>query len=162
MSTDPAAKTQQLLAGLADGLRIYFAARLWDGQLWRHGTGSPRFTLALHHPGSLRAMFSPFVRDPLGEAYLFDDYDIEGDILSFADLIEHLNARAASGGLGDKLRFVWHLLKLPRQFRSRDSAAAGRSTDDRSLSADKEAVSYTYDLPGEVFRLFLDEAMLYS
>ena len=162
MSTDDAARTQQLLAGLADGFRIDFAARLWDGQLWRHGSEPPRFTLVLHHPGSLRAMCSPFVRDPLGEAYLFDDYDIEGDILGFADLIEHLNARAASTGLADKLRFVWHLLKLPRQSRPRNPAAAGRPTNDRNLSADKEAVSYTYDLPGEVYRLFLDEAMQYS
>ncbi len=56
-----------------------FQVRLWDRSTW--GTAQPPlFTLVLKHPGALRQMFLSPSELTLGESYLFDDFDIEGDI----------------------------------------------------------------------------------
>src|SRR5512140_2268591 len=53
--------------------------RLWDGTLWPDE--APRATtLVLKHPGALRAMFLPGTEVALSEAYLYDDFDIEGQV----------------------------------------------------------------------------------
>lgn len=40
----------------------------------------PRFTLVLKRPEALRAMFLAPSELTLGESYIYDDFDIEGDI----------------------------------------------------------------------------------
>jgi len=55
--------------------------RLWDDTLWPDAASRP-VTLVLRHPGSLRAMFQAGTEVALAEAYLYDDFDIEGDIIS--------------------------------------------------------------------------------
>jgi len=51
----------------------------WDGNIW--GTEKqPRFTVVLKHPAALRAMFCSPSELSLGEAYIHDDFEIEGDI----------------------------------------------------------------------------------
>jgi cyclopropane-fatty-acyl-phospholipid synthase len=58
-----------------------FAVRAWDGSVWEPEAGqSARFTLVLQHPGAVRKMFWPPRPYTLGEAYISDDIDIEGDI----------------------------------------------------------------------------------
>jgi hypothetical protein len=57
-----------------------FQVRLWDGSIWVGGE-QPRFTLVLKHPGALRAMFLSPSEFTLGEAYIYDDFDIEGEIV---------------------------------------------------------------------------------
>ena len=55
-----------------------FAVRLWDGTTWEAEPGQPaRFTLVLQHPGALRMMFLPPNELTLGEAYIYNDFDIE-------------------------------------------------------------------------------------
>ena len=67
-----------LLGGPA-GDRV--GVRLWDGTRWPDDR--PRdATLVLRHPGALRAMFRAGTELALSEAYLHDDFDIEGDILA--------------------------------------------------------------------------------
>jgi|SRR5215208_2023169 len=56
-----------------------FALRLWDGTLEVPGAGlEPRFTLVLNRPRALRKMLLPPTDLALGEAYLRDDFDVEG------------------------------------------------------------------------------------
>src|ERR1700676_941507 len=60
-----------------------FAVRLWDGTVWRPDPDAgepPRFTLVLQHPGALRKMFLPPSELNLGEAFIYNDFDVEGDI----------------------------------------------------------------------------------
>jgi len=53
--------------------------RLWGGTCFPDAT--PRkATLVLKHPGSLRSMLLPGTEVRLAEAYLFDDFDIEGTV----------------------------------------------------------------------------------
>src|SRR5689334_21107538 len=106
MTTDPAASTTlRILAQLVRGFALSFSVRLWEGSTWQHGSGQPSFTLVLRHPGALRAMFGPF-REALGESYVFGDFDIEGDILGFAELLRHFVLEGGRLGLWEKLRLV--------------------------------------------------------
>src|SRR5205807_3399503 len=60
-----------------------FAVRLWDGTTWRPDPASEeqvRFTFVLQHPGALRKMFIPPSELSLGEAYIYNDFDIEGSV----------------------------------------------------------------------------------
>src|SRR5438105_3611139 len=69
-----------------------FAVRFWDGSTWEPDTGRPAlFTLALRHPGAVRAMFWPPNGVAFGEAYINNDFDIEGDLYPFFRLTHYLN-----------------------------------------------------------------------
>lgn len=163
-STDPAVvATTNILGALTQGYPGNFAVRLWTNTIWQPGTGPTPFTLTLKHPGAVRAMFWPFDRVGLGEAYIFDDYDIEGDIFAFTEWLRHIVRLAESRSVWSKLRLLWALRGLPNQKNPRDISKAGRPTEgDHSKARDQEAISYTYDLPGEFYRLFLDKNLQYT
>jgi hypothetical protein len=63
-----------------------FAVRLWDGTIWpknsQQSEQHPAFTLVLSHPGSLRSMFLPPTELTLGEAYIYGNFDVEGDLIA--------------------------------------------------------------------------------
>src|SRR5438552_383955 len=111
---DPA--VQQSLAFLQDILAGYhprdFAVRFWDGSVWEPEAGQePRFTLVLTHPGSVRRMFWPPRRLTVTEAYIFEDYDIEGDMEAFWGVCHHMSDRGkAIKGL-EKLRWGLRLYR---------------------------------------------------
>src|SRR5688572_11641039 len=68
-----------------------FALRVWDGTVAGPDAGRPaRFTVALEHPGALRQMFWPFNKISLGEAYIYGDFDVAGDVHAFLRLLQHL------------------------------------------------------------------------
>lgn len=163
-SFDPdAAQTARILAALADGYAGAFAVRLWTGEVWRHGVGDAPFTLVLKHPGALRAMFWPFDNMGVGEAYVFDDYDIEGDVFAFTMLLKHLVKVKQSRSLWSKLKLLRGLTKLPRRCNPRDPAKIGRPVKgDHSLDNDRLAISFAYDLSNDFYKLWLDERMLYT
>ncbi|HYM63755.1 MAG TPA: hypothetical protein VES61_03665, partial [Gaiellaceae bacterium] len=61
--------------------------RLWDGREWP-ANGEPRVTIVLRGPGALRAMLWPPTDLTLGEAYVHDHFDVEGEleaVFSLAD-----------------------------------------------------------------------------
>jgi cyclopropane-fatty-acyl-phospholipid synthase len=163
MATDPAAQSRSILAAVTAGYSGNFTVRLWDGASWQPGSGPTPFTLVLKHPGALRAMFWPFNKVGLGESYIFDDFDVEGDVFAFTGWLRHLVARQDTTRLWDKLRLLHGLLQLPDQKNPRDRAKAGRPTaGDHRIAKEREAISYAYDLPADFFRLFLDRNMQYS
>src|SRR5689334_25263547 len=59
-----------------------FAMRLWDGTVIEADGGWPRFTLAFKTPGALRRMFGLPVEMSLAEAYIRNDFDIEGEMFA--------------------------------------------------------------------------------
>src|SRR3712207_1383765 len=74
-----------------------FAVRLWDGTTWDSEPGRPaRFTLVLKPPGTLRSMSWPPTEISLAEAYIYDDFDIEGGIEAVFGLADHLLTRRQS------------------------------------------------------------------
>lgn len=134
--------------------------RAWDGTEW--GSTSADATLVLRHPGALRSMLIPPNELSAGEAYVFDDIDIEGDIFSMLEF---------AAGLQD-LRFGMtplRILRLARRLPDTPAQAGDRPARRpqlrgrlHSVSRDRAAVSHHYDTSNEFFRLILDPAMVYS
>ncbi len=141
-----------------------FAVRLWDGSTWRPGeeSGEPvRFTVVLQHPGALRKMFLPPNELTLGEAYIYNDFDIEGDIEAVFPLADQfIDGR---WGKMEQLRFGKRLLSLPNsgQPRPGDSAAKLHGTP-HSKERDRQAVTYHYNRSNDFYALWLDSRMVYS
>jgi cyclopropane-fatty-acyl-phospholipid synthase len=139
-----------------------FAVRLWDGTVWPRERGqTPAFCLVLNHPAALRRMFLPPTEVNLGEAYIYGDMDVEGDLIAafrLADHIQHLDLGAAGW-----LRLGRQLLSLPRARRLRQGRqAADLSGTVHSRARDRQAISYHYDVSNDFYQLWLDRRMVYS
>ena len=106
-------------------------------------------------------MFSSPSELTLGEAYIYDDFDIEGEIEAAFDLADYvliqkrslwesfdLNERLAKLPKSDGPRTGLHLVELEGKEHSRDR--------------DRQAISYHYDLPAEFYALWLDRQLIYS
>ncbi|MGE5753875.1 MAG: class I SAM-dependent methyltransferase, partial [Deltaproteobacteria bacterium] len=166
LAASPDPISQKCLSFLQDLLEDLhprdFAVRLWDGSRLEEERGEPRrFTMVLNHPGALRALFRSPSELSLGEAFLFGDFDIEGDIgsaFSLADYLVHLDP-----GMGERLRFAWRLSSLPSPARGRAVRPSERLHGDRhSRTRDRQAVTYHYDVSNDFYALWLDARMVYS
>ena len=155
--------SEELLNQLCDGYSPRdFAVRFWDGTIIGPDPGrDARFTLVLNHPGALRQMLWPFNKAGIGEAYIYGDIDIEGDILAFFDLLVHWRDKRFSAW--QKLGLLRQLLAMPRESRPRRPRGAQLSGQQHSEGRDLQAVQYHYDGPPSAFyRLFLDRYMQYT
>lgn len=146
---------------LADYPKRGFRVRLWDGTTW--GTEErPLFTLVVKHAGALSAMFASPSELTLGEAYIYDDLDIEGDIEAAFELADYLLSQGRS--LADSFDLIEWLEKPstddhPRTRLLNPTCFWGSM---HSKDRDQEAIRYHYDLPAEFFALWLDHCMVYS
>ncbi len=135
--------------------------RLWDGTQWPDAQPR-RATIILKHPGALRAMFLPGTELELAEAYLFDDFDIEGDMIQVFDLEETIVE--ATAGFSRKLSIARDLMRLPDLARHDASRRANARLAGRrhSIERDRQAVTYHYDQSNDFYALWLDHRMVYS
>lgn len=134
------------------------AMRSWTGETW--GPGNADTTIVLRHPGSLRATLFPPSDLTAGEAYVYDDIDIEGELfglLSWAAQIDAL--RSSPRAVGNLVRLLRH---LPNESRRREATRPERQGRRHSLRRDSDAVRYHYDTGNDFFSLFLDPQMVYS
>jgi cyclopropane-fatty-acyl-phospholipid synthase len=140
-----------------------FAVRLWNGEVLPAAKGeSPRFTLALNHPGALRGMFWPPGELTLAEAYLRGDFDVEGDLTAAMQLAETFEALPSSEWirLG---RLVFSLPSSnPDPIYLEGRQRAQLSGAKHSRQRDEVAVTYHYDTGNDFYRLFLGKWMTYS
>jgi len=137
--------------------------RLWDGTCWPDA--APRqATLVLNHPGALRAMFLPGSELGLAEAYLYDDFDIKGNVETVFGLAEDLDQKAL-GGL-QKLGIARDLLRLPAGSRhehgrrgpaklQRERHLTLRHWVRRLEAHHKEALQFVDEPTYRVWRLFM-------
>ncbi len=135
--------------------------RLWDGSYWPTDRPS-QATLVLKHPGALRAMFLAGTQVALAEAYLFDDFDVEGDMEALLDVASAVPERISA--LGTRLELARHLLRLPSDPIQRPVAVGPPQLRGRqhSTERDRQAISYHYDVSNDFYQLFLDRRMVYS
>ena len=146
---------------LAHYPRRDFQVRMWNGTTWG-AEEHPRFTLVLKHAGVLGELFLTPSELSLGEAYVHDDFDIEGDVEAAFDLADYLLGQDRSlfesvdlNGLRQKL--CMH--DRPRAVSRRPIVLWGAV---HSKDRDQRAVTYHYDLPAEFYALWLDPRMVYS
>ncbi len=162
LSDQAVALSRNLLDTLFGGYRgDRVAVRMWDGSQWPDD--APRTaTIVLKHPGALRQMFLPGSELGLAEAYLYDDFDVEGEIEAVFGLADHLGA--GTGGLLHRVRLALELLRLPAG-NGRAQGQRGRATlggRQHSVQRDREAVRYHYDVSNDFYALWLDQHMVYS
>lgn len=157
--------TDGVLALLSDVFRrfgpIDFAIRLWDGRVWGPGPGQPaRFTLEVRHPAAIRRLFVNPDRFSLGEAYLQELFEVEGDLAAALRVAEQIMDRAP--GFADRVRYTlqtWRFLSArppapPPGFGDTDAYG--------SLLRTRRAVNFHYDLPLEFWQQWLDRELVYS
>ncbi len=148
-------------AVLADCPRRDFAIRLWTDDVWGCAA-HPRFSLVLKQPGSLRRMLLGANQLTLGEAYIYGDFDIEGDIEAAFELADYLTAHELE--LRKKIRLARLLLRLPHSngHGAPHEWAPHLHGRVHSKRRDRDAVSYHYDLSNDYYQLWLDRRMVYS
>ncbi len=164
ITQDRAAQTGLLILQtlLAECHPRTFAVRFWDGTTWEPESGQEAvFTLVIQHPGALRRMFLAGSNLAVGEAYIYGDFDVEGDFESAFALERFLTG--ARLNITEKLRIVRHLRRLPPTERSAQGRGAAKLSGPlHSLSRDREAVRYHYDISNDFYALWLDRRMVYS
>jgi len=138
-----------------------FAVRLPDGTELP-GAANPAFGLVLKHPGALRLMFRPPFELSLGEAYIYGDLDIEGDVFAAFSLIDaSLNRRFS---LGDIVALTRSIRGLPKSSPVRPVGRGPARPQGKlhTRERDRAAVQYHYDVGNEFYALWLDQRMQYS
>lgn len=157
------AKANMFLHDLFD--RIHpkdFIIKLWNGMVLKPDDGThPRFTLMVRSPGALKSMFFHPNELSLGEAYIYNDIDVEGDLEGALGLTQRLAAIRIPISL--RIRALAQILRLPSPSRHRTGRQAARLTGQQhSLERDRQAVRYHYDVSNAFYRLWLDNRMVYS
>ena len=137
-----------------------FAVRLWNGETWGN-CASPRFTMVLKHRGALRRMLLGANQVTLGEAYIFDDFDVEGDLQAAFGFGDYLVAHELE--LTEKLRLAGLLLRLPHSDNPHEGEVGPHLQGSlHSKHRDRQAVGYHYSLSNDFYQLWLDRNMVYS
>jgi cyclopropane-fatty-acyl-phospholipid synthase len=137
-----------------------FAVRLWNGQvLPPERDGRVRGALVLHDPRAIEAFVPPAAEVRLAEAFLDRRIEIEGDAIGLIEAAarwEGPRPRLALAGtaLALLLRRVFPRDRAPLEARLQ----GGRHTPGR----DRDAIRHHYDVSDDFYRLFLDDAMVYS
>jgi cyclopropane-fatty-acyl-phospholipid synthase len=159
-------QTRHLLDELFEGCSLdRVGVRLWDGTQWPDERQRAA-VLALKHPEALGRMLLPGTEVGLAEAYLHNDFDIEGDIEAAFEIGDFL-----LGHLGDwkkKLKLAGLLVSLPQRDGKSTIERAARQLLPRiagkkhSPERDRRAVTFHYDVSNDFYRLWLDRRMVYS
>lgn len=137
------------------------AFRFWDGSTLGPDEGQEaRFTLVLNHPGAVRRMLWPFNPAGFGEAYIYGDIDIEGDIEALFDLLQHWMSTPRS--LLQKLSLLRHIVGLPSAGPRWPDRGASLRGGQHSEGRDRQAIEYHYEIPGAFYALFLDRYLQYT
>jgi len=137
-----------------------FAIRLWDGTTRNPEADRPaRFTWVIKDPDALARMLLPPRDLAMAEAYLYDDFDLEGDLEAACGLGEHLLnlPMKTLWGFG---RSWWRLLRELRQSQRKTGARLNGAR--HSKARDHQAVAFHYNVSNHFFGLWLDQRMVYS
>ncbi len=141
-----------------------FDVRLWNGEVLSGNTGQALFTLVLNHPGALRAMFRPPIELSLGEAFIYGDFDIEGDINTAVNIINALDRTLFSTN-SELFTLLRRLFTLPRGQKAERAGGRGPARLSGRLHSrerDHEAIRYHYSVGNDFYALWLDGRMQYS
>jgi len=139
-----------------------FQVQMWDDSSWTSNENQdPQFSMILNHPGALKEMFLPPSELNLGEAYIYGDFDLKGDIFQALEIADHVQNQDWTWW--EKLRSAWNLWSLPGQGRTPATKHAAQLKGEKhSISRDKQAISYHYDVSNEFYALWLDDYLNYS
>jgi cyclopropane-fatty-acyl-phospholipid synthase len=152
----------------------YFGVRYWNAaEEPAARTLAVPFTLVLRWSGALRRMLLPPTEMRLAEAFLHDDFDVEGDLEGAAGLADTLADVFRSPRR--LLRLAGLLIQLPRyEARNVDALIpvvgdtrwplwATRASGRRhARERDARAIAHHYDVGNDFYSLWLDDNKAYS
>ena len=133
--------------------------RLWNGFELNLGGPEPVCTLQVNTTAGLRALLFRPNSLKLGEAYIYGDCDVIGDLRDIFPIADALIDGRTT--LTDKVRAGRFLLRHLSQPDEKKHAAKLRG-DRASRDRTRKAISYHYDLPVAFWRLWLDRQLVYS
>jgi cyclopropane-fatty-acyl-phospholipid synthase len=143
------------LSAIADGAP---RVRAWNGEEW--GPADATATLVLRHPGALRAALLPPNDLNVGEAYIYDDIDIEGSIHALIDYGFELDVLKRKPW--KTIPIALALRRLPDESRRAEADRPRFRGRRHSRWRDRKAVRHHYDTGNEFYEQFLDPLMVYS
>ena len=154
-------RTLELLDALFGAHGATVGVRLWEGTCWPDDAPRPA-TIVLNHPAALSRMFLRANEVALAEAYLWDDFDVEGDMESVHGLADALCDLLQDRGA--VLRLLPKVLRLPRRDTAREGGRDRARMQGRQHSRrrDRQAIAYHYDVSNDFYQLWLDGRMVYS
>lgn len=138
-----------------------FGVRFWDGTEIPV-VGKTKFWLVLNSPSALPHMFMPPIELSIGNAFIMNDFDIEGDIFSALPFMESIAHRPPS--TGEFLNLELEILKPPTKNSARVKGR-GRARMPGNVhlrERDSIGVPYNHDLANEFYLLWLDRNLQYS
>ena len=137
-----------------------FAIELWDGRRFDPVPGNfCRFAWHIKNPSAIQALFCSDRQVVLGEAYVYGDFDITGDLLAVFPVADYVMGKQFSAA--QKLRMIVSANGLGFTVHDKSERAKLRGTL-HSKSRDRQAVSFHYDVSNDFYRLWLDHRMVYS
>ena len=139
----------------------HFSIRFW-GQAELHAEPQARFVLVLNHPGALRRMFTPPIELSAGEAYIYGDFDIEGDLYAFYGLLDGLLSHNFTPS--EAAGLVREIQRLPNTGPEHAITRQPAKLHGRlhSRERDLQAIRFHYNVGNEFYSLWLDHQMQYS
>ena len=139
-----------------------FAIEFWDGACWDPEPGQfRRFGWKTNRSGAVRSVFGSLNQLAFAEAFIYGDFDLDGDLEGLFPLLEYLLNKNWNDK--QKARLETLLAALPgggelRPVR-RGTRLAGRV---HSRERDRAAVEHHYGLSNDFYSLWLDKEMVYS
>jgi cyclopropane-fatty-acyl-phospholipid synthase len=138
-----------------------FSIQLW-GEMEIPADTDGQLILTLNHPGALRRMIVPPIELSIGEAYIYGDFDIQGDIFVFYGyLTSLLNHSFTATEATTLIREIQHLPDTgpTHQITRQPASLHGKL---HSRERDLQAIRFHYNVSNEFYALWLDPLMQYS
>ena len=138
-----------------------FEVRLWDGRVLPPAVDAGvRGAMVLRDPRAVEAFLPPAAEHRLAEAFLDRQLDLEGDAIAVIEAAARWEGPRPSAALLAPAFQVLVRRALRRHGRGPLEARlrGGRHTVDR----DRDAVRHHYDVSDDFYRIFLDDALVYS
>ena len=138
-----------------------FAVRLWDGTVLPPGTDAGlRGAVVLRTPRVLEAFFPPAAERRLAEAFIEGALELEGDAIGLIEAASRWTGPRATSSL--VVPALEALARRALRLRRPAPLEARLRGLRHSVGRDRDAVRHHYDLSDDFYRLFLDDAMVYS
>ncbi|MEM9359349.1 MAG: class I SAM-dependent methyltransferase [Pseudomonadota bacterium] len=161
------AAAKRVIEHIGQQLDIDASARLWDGS--RHPLGrnvTSDLSIAINSPGALTSMMRWPSLDRLIRHYAHGRIDVEGG--SILELGERLSGKETRKQLKKVNKLALLREAAPLLFGQSDNPNASRGYEGDEVGIrkdnrdDKRYIQFHYDVSNDFYRLFLDEAMIYT
>lgn len=129
-----------------------FAIRLWNGWQWQPSDVMPACTIVFRSASALQSLIARPSEITLGEAYITNEIDVEGDLFSVFTIAEHI----FQSPRGMRQRIVEGASKLLNEIGNLRKGLI------HSPKRDSASISYHYDQPVAFYRPWLGDTLAYS